>query len=154
MCGFLAGAAGGCQPRAALVVQVGEPLRHRAEIARRAVGAVLCIAPLALADQSRSDEAAKAPDNTGRNRQIDKPTADQQKNNKSDLEITRQIRRAIVKDKSLSISAHNVKIITTDGAVTLRGPVKDADEKARVVAKAREVAGQARVDDQLEVEAK
>lgn len=123
-------------------------------VARLAVGAVLCIAPLALADQSRSDEAAKAPDNTGRNRQTGKPTADQQKNNKSDLEITRLIRRSIVQDKSLSISAHNVKIIAEHGGVTLKGPVRSAEEKRNVEQKAAEVAGQDNVKSEIEVTGK
>ena len=82
------------------------------------------------------------------------PTPTDQGNSKGDLELTQKIRQAVVADGTLSSNAHNVKIITTDGAVTLRGPVKDADEQARVVAKAREVAGQAPVDDQLEVETK
>lgn len=123
-------------------------------VGRLAVGAVLCIAPLALADQNRTDEAAKAPDNTGRNRQTGKPTADQQKNNKSDLEITRLIRRAIVQDKSLSISAHNVKIIAEHGGVTLKGPVRSAEEKRTVEQKAAEVAGQDNVKSEIEIASK
>ena len=54
-------------------------------------------------------------------------------------------------DKSLSTNAHNVKIITTDGVVTLRGPVKSAAEKATIAAKAQQVAGVSRVDNQLEI---
>lgn len=77
-----------------------------------------------------------------------------QGNGAADLEMTQKIRQAVVGDDTLSSNAKNVKIITKDGAVTLRGPVKDADEKTRVVAKAKEVAGQAPVDDQLEVETK
>ena len=56
-------------------------------------------------------------------------TADQQKANPSDRDTTRQIRRAIVKDKSISTYGHNVKIITQNGMVTLKGPVRSEDEK-------------------------
>ena len=66
------------------------------------------------------------------------PTADQQKENSSDREITRKIRRSIVKDKSLSTYAHNIKIITQGGAVTLKGPVRTAEEKKAVEARTRD----------------
>ena len=62
--------------------------------------------------------------------------------------------KQLVADDTLSSNARNVKIITTNGAVTLRGPVKDEAEKARVVAIAKNIAGQAPVDVQLEAEAK
>jgi osmotically-inducible protein OsmY len=55
-------------------------------------------------------------------------TADQQKGNKADRELTQKIRKSVVSDKSLSMSAHNVKIISQDGMVTLRGTVKSDDE--------------------------
>jgi len=93
-------------------------------------------------------------DNTKVNKRDQKPsavTADQQKNNKSDLETTRQIRKALVADKSLSTYAHNVKVITKDGHVTLKGPVRSDDEKKMVQAKAIEVAGAANVTDQLSI---
>lgn len=80
------------------------------------------------------------------------PTATDQGNSAADLETTQKIRQAVVGEEGLSSSARNVKIITKDGAVTLRGPVKDAAEKDRVAALARSVAGDGRVDDQLEVE--
>ena len=79
------------------------------------------------------------------------PTADQQKNNKTDLEITREIRRSLTNDKSLSTYAHNVKIITQQGKVTLKGPVRSDDEKNAVEAKAVQVAGPANVNDQMTV---
>ena len=89
-------------------------------------------------------EAQYPADDTGRNaRDSDGTTltADKQSNSKSDAEITRQIRRAIVKDDSLSTNAHNVKIITKDGMVTLKGPVHSEDEKSAIASKAAEVAG-------------
>ena len=84
------------------------------------------------------------PDNSATNkgdRSAAAVTADQQQNNKSDLETSRQIRRAIMADKSLSTYAHNIKIVTQQGKVTLRGPVRTEAEKEAVQAKATEVAG-------------
>jgi len=94
-------------------------------------------------------------DNTRVNKQDEnKATADQQKENSSDREITRKIRRSLVKDKSLSTYAHNVKIITQGGAVTLRGPVRSAEEKKAVEAKATAVAGEANVKSEIQVTGK
>jgi hyperosmotically inducible periplasmic protein len=78
-------------------------------------------------------------------------TADQQKENSTDREITQKIRRALMEDKALSTYAHNVKIITQDGQVTLKGPVRTADEKKLVEAKAIEVAGEGHVTNQISV---
>lgn len=98
-----------------------------------------------------------APDNTKVN-QRDKsqaePTADQQKDNRPDREISRQIRRSIVQDKSLSSYAHNVKVISQNGMVTLKGPVRSDEEKTAVEAKAAEIAGKDKVTSQLEVKSK
>jgi hyperosmotically inducible periplasmic protein len=93
---------------------------------------------------------AQQPDNTKTN-QAGGTTADQQKNGMSDIEITRKIRHAIVEDKSLSTYAHNIKIITKDGSVTLKGPVKSEDEKSAIEAKAATVAGAANVTDEIQV---
>jgi osmotically-inducible protein OsmY len=71
--------------------------------------------------------------------------------NASDLKITQEIRKAVVGDGSLSFTAKNVKIITVNGKVTLRGPVNTAAERATIEAAARKVAGAGRVDNQLEV---
>jgi hyperosmotically inducible periplasmic protein len=98
--------------------------------------------------------AAQAPDNTARNardRQANAKTADQQSNAKHDVELTRQIRRAIVADKSLSTNAHNIKIITRAGKVTLKGPVRNENEKSTVAAKATEIAGSGNVTNQISV---
>jgi hyperosmotically inducible periplasmic protein len=75
--------------------------------------------------------------------------AAQQSNQSSDIEITRNIRRAVVKDKTLSTAAHNVTIITKDGKVTLKGRVKSDAEKQTVETAATSVAGAGNVDDQL-----
>jgi len=78
-------------------------------------------------------------------------TADQQGQGKDDVEITRQIRRAIVKDDALSTYAHNVKIITTKGTVTLKGPVRSEAEKQDIEKKALTVAGEGNVTNQIEI---
>jgi hyperosmotically inducible protein len=91
-----------------------------------------------------SSTPAQNPDNTQTNQRDDsknEPTADQQKENDNDRELTRKIRRSVVSDKSLSTYAHNVKIITQNGMVTLRGPVRSDDEKRAVEGKAAEAAG-------------
>jgi hyperosmotically inducible periplasmic protein len=78
-------------------------------------------------------------------------TADQQKMNPADRETSRQIRSAIVKDKTLSMYSHNIKIITQNGKVTLKGPVRSDDEKANIEAKAGAVAGADNVTDLLTI---
>jgi hyperosmotically inducible periplasmic protein len=106
------------------------------------------------------DSAQNAPapaDNTKvnqRDQNANEPTADQQKDNRSDRDITQQIRKAIVKDKSLSTYAHNVKVITQNGQVTLKGPVRSDDEKRAIEAKAAEIAGPNKVTNDLDVQAK
>jgi osmotically-inducible protein OsmY len=90
---------------------------------------------------------AQQPDN---NHQA-QPSADQAKNGKSDIKMAAQIRREIVKDKSLSMYAHNVKVIVTDGKVTLRGPVKSDEEKSAIEQKATTIAGAGNITDELTV---
>lgn len=97
-----------------------------------------------------------AADNTATNKRdrADRAvTADQQKNDKSDVELAAEIRRAIIDDKSLSINAHNVKIIVVDGKVTLKGPVASQAEKVTVEKLAGQHAGQGkgRVTSEIEV---
>ena len=67
------------------------------------------------------------------------------------IELTQKIRQAITSDDALSTNGQNVKIITSDGKVTLRGPVKSAKEKADIAAKATQIARVKQVDNQLEV---
>ena len=95
-------------------------------------------------------DAATAPDNTKMNKQ-EGMTADQQKETPVDRKITQKIRQSIVKNKTLSTDAHNVKIITTNGEVTLKGPVKTAKEKQIVEKAAAQVAGKGKVTSQIEV---
>jgi len=109
------------------------------------------------ADQQPAPPTASPADNTKmneRDRNANEPTADRQKDNRSDREITQQVRKAIVKDKSLSTYAHNVKVITQNGMVTLKGPVRSEEEKKVIEAKAAEVAGQDKVMNQLDVKSK
>ena len=82
------------------------------------------------------------------------PTADKQSQSKADLAITRQIRREVVKDKSLSLIAHNCKIITQQGLVTLRGEVKTDAERATIGDIAAKVAGAGKVTNSLTVKPK
>ena len=98
--------------------------------------------------------AAVEPDNTGRNvrdRGGETKTPMDQSENEADRTITQNIRKALTADDSLSTNAKNIKIITNDGTVTLRGPVKSAKEKADIEAKAKQAAGVKRVDNQLEI---
>ena len=81
----------------------------------------------------------------------DATTADQQKMNPNDREMSRKIRAEIMKDKSLSTYAHNVKVITQDGKVTLKGPVRSQDEKTNVETKASAIAGDGNVTSEIEI---
>lgn len=72
--------------------------------------------------------------------------------NDDDRKITAEIRRAVVRDDSLSLNAHNVKIITLNGVVTLRGPVESEAEKSTIGNLARQAAGVQEVQNQLEIE--
>jgi osmotically-inducible protein OsmY len=117
------------------------------------VGASLFFVGTLLAGPIAQDQQ-RAPDNTKTNQgdaNKGAVTAEQQKVNPADRETTRQIRSALMKDKSLSTYAHNIKIITQDGKVTLKGPVRSEDEKASIEAKATAVAGADNVTDKLTV---
>jgi hyperosmotically inducible periplasmic protein len=114
---------------------------------------VCCGTQTGRVEPSRSATNA---DNTARNerdRSSASTTATDQAENKQDLEIAANIRKAIIADSSLSTNAHNVKIIASNGVVTLRGPVKSEQEKSSVEAKAKGVAGVQQVNNMLEVEA-
>lgn len=117
-----------------------------------AIAFVLSLAcTLASAQDSSTPPASDNTKVNQRDRSSLEPTADQQKENRPDRDITRDIRRSIMQDKSLSTYAHNVKIISQNGMVTLRGPVRSEDEKTAVEAKAAEIAGKYKVTSQLEV---
>ncbi|WP_024297784.1 BON domain-containing protein [Methylomicrobium lacus] len=92
-------------------------------------------------------------DNTGRNVR-DKSdatlTPEDQMENESDITITATIRQAVVKDELLSVNAQNIKIITRNGVVTLRGPVKSEAESMKLQQIAKQTPGVVQVDNQLE----
>jgi hyperosmotically inducible protein len=93
---------------------------------------------------------AQAVDNSSQNKSQG-ATADNQSNAKADRMMTAQIRRAIIKDKTLSMDAHNVKILVQNGNVTLKGPVKSDEEKQKVLADAASVSSSDKIADQLTV---
>jgi hyperosmotically inducible periplasmic protein len=111
-------------------------------------------ATLAVGRNNQQDPQQQPADNTKtnqRDRDSSSPTADQQKMDPTDREITKKIRSAIHQDKSLSVYAHNIKVITQGGKVTLKGPVRSEEEKTSIASKALEVAGDGNVTNQLDV---
>ena len=111
----------------------------------------LCLTAFALGAIAQSETA---PDNTGKNtrdRSGETQTSGDQFNNTRDTQVSAAIRRAIVGDNSLSATAKNIKIITANESVTLRGPVNTAEEKSKIEQLARSAAGNAKIDNQLEV---
>jgi hyperosmotically inducible periplasmic protein len=121
---------------------------------RALLAAAVLFLSIPLAASSRPQNQTPAPDNSKtnqRDRNKTSPTADQQKANASDTDVAKQIRSSIMKDKSLSTYAHNVKIIAQDGKVTLKGPVRSEDEKTNIASKAAAVAGDSNVTNELKV---
>ena len=115
-------------------------------------GVLLLLAACSSEQTTNTPEPVQA-DNTARN--ADNPAAltpTDQAENEADLQISANVRQAIVADDSLSSNGHNVKIITAGGTVTLRGPVKDQQEKATIEAKAKQIAGVTEVISLLEIE--
>jgi osmotically-inducible protein OsmY len=110
---------------------------------------------LALVGAEIAANAADDADNAKRNmadRDEGSVTPTDQGTSEADIAITRQIRKGVVDRGDLSVNAQNVKIVTRDGVVTLRGPVADAREKTVIVMIAKQATGVKRVDDQLEAE--
>ena len=106
------------------------------------------------AETPATPPAQTAPDNTRvnvRDRGGATLTPGDQSENRVDRDLTQRIRKAIMADKSLSTTAKNIKIVTVNGAVTLRGPVKNLHEKEAIEAKAQQIAGVTNVENQLEV---
>src|SRR5258708_11990139 len=116
---------------------------------KRTLLALTCISAFSLAALAADNEKAK-PDNTAtneRDRSGETKTPGDQSNSSADLKITQAIRRALMKDRELSTTAKNIKVITANGQVTLRGPAKSAREKAKIDQLARSPAGAAHIDD-------
>jgi hyperosmotically inducible periplasmic protein len=112
--------------------------------------AALLVAQICAADNPPST----AHDNTKANQSVAShkdQTADGQSNARSDLEVTQRIRRSVMADDALSTYAHNIKIVTVNGQVTLSGVVRSEDEKAIVAATAVKAAGMDKVVNQLSV---
>ena len=117
---------------------------------KRTTLSLICISTLALSAVAQETK----PDNTGKNerdRSTETKTSGDQSNSSEDTKITADVRRAIVKDSSLTMAAKNVKIITAGGTVTLRGPVNSAEEKTKIEQLAAAAAGGAKIDNQLEI---
>jgi hyperosmotically inducible protein len=131
---------------------------------KRIVLSIVCALPVllnaehAVAQTSASphDSApAAAPDNTKSNKEDSSnraATADMQKNDASDLDLTKRIRSSVMADKALSTYGHNVKIVAVNGTVTLNGVVRSADEKSQLGAKASAIAGKEHVVNELKVQ--
>jgi hyperosmotically inducible protein len=114
--------------------------------------AVTALGGFAACDRTSGADA----DNTARNARDGNGktvTPTDQSENEGDRAITQRVRKNIVDNDALSTNAHNVKIVTANGVVTLRGPVNTAQEKNTVVAAAQMTPGVKRVDNQLEVKA-
>jgi hyperosmotically inducible protein len=117
-----------------------------------AVVALSCLpgSPLTKQASAQTGAAQTAPDNSNQNKDH-AVTADNQANQKSDRLTTQKIRKAIIADKALSTYAHNVKIITSNGAVTLKGPVQSDDEKQKVATEAASVVSADKITNELTI---
>jgi osmotically-inducible protein OsmY len=117
---------------------------------KRTTLSLICISSLALsalAQETKPDNSAK----NQRDRAGETKTSGDQSNSSEDTKVTADIRRAIVKDSSLTMAAKNVKVITAGGIVTLRGPVNSAEEKTKIEQLAAAAANGAKIDNQLEI---
>ena len=120
-------------------------------------GALLLGSGAMVMAQDAAGQNPPASDNTQlnqRDRNPNEPTADKQQNNRSDRDITQQIRKSITADKTFSEYARNVKVITQNGQVTLKGPVRTDEEKNAIEEKAKAIAGDANVTSDLTVKPK
>jgi len=117
---------------------------------KRILLVLACLSAVSLAAMAADD---KKPDNTATNERdrSGETTSGDQSNSSADLKITQAIRQTLMRDSELSTTAKNIKIITDNGQVTLRGPVKNAQEKAKIDQLARSAAGGAKIIDQLDV---
>jgi hyperosmotically inducible protein len=117
------------------------------------IGGAVCSVSAAPSDYLPSSDKS-APDNSAQNvrdRDSEHMMPTDQSNKPEDVDLTRRVRQAVEHDSNLSMEAKNIKIITVDGVVWLRGPVKSADEKVEIARAAHEIAGARNVRDQLDV---
>ena len=122
---------------------------------KRITISILCLSVVAVSAFAE-DNSTPAADNSARNkrdRSGETQTSGDQSNSSPDIKTTAAIRSAIMHDDSLSVMAKNVKIVAENGAVTLRGPVKSAAEKAKIAQLAQNAAQGAKIDNQVEVKA-
>lgn len=114
---------------------------------------LMMISALSFVACDRNDHASRDKDNTGinvRDRDMRTVTPMDQSETEADRMLTQRIRAAIIEDKNLSTDAKNIKVITINGVVTLRGPVLNEAEKANIAGKVKSVIGIKNVDNQLE----
>jgi hyperosmotically inducible periplasmic protein len=116
---------------------------------------LLALVLIPIASVAATNSATSKADNSARNEKDAKSNTltpvDQMRGNKSDVEYTRQIRKLIVNDPSLSTMAHNIKIITLNGVATLRGPVESFVEREKIAALAKQVVSDGQLRNQIEV---
>lgn len=105
------------------------------------------------AKHTASDSAGSAKQDNSAQNKAQTQTAEKQSSSAADISITKEIRQSLIADNSLSMYAHNIKIITSNGVVTLEGPVRSAAEKRSVGKKAVAVAGEKNVKNDLSVQA-
>jgi len=129
-------------------------------VVKALIAQLVLISSMSLLWAQQDTDAAQPPaaaDNTKINRRDknqSEATADSQKQTPTDRHLSQQIRRALVKDKSLSTNAHNVKVIAQDGMVTLKGPVDSDSEKQTVESTASQIAGSDKVTSEIQVTSK
>jgi hyperosmotically inducible periplasmic protein len=130
-------------------------MKTQALTAAVAAGLLIIAAQSALSQSSTAPSPGTVPADNAKSNKLDPSntaaTADAQKDNAGDRTITQRIRKSLVTDKSLSTYAHNVKIVSVNGTVTLNGVVRSEDEKSTIEAKAVSVAGQGHVVNDLKV---
>lgn len=130
-------------------------MSRKVALASWAVAASLCIGLSSVSAQDTTPSPATSASNTGvnqRDRDSHNATPMDQPNDKADIDLVAHVRKAIMKDGSLSTNAHNVKIVAASGVVTLRGPVRNDTERSKVEALASGVDGVQRVDNQLDIQ--
>jgi osmotically-inducible protein OsmY len=103
-----------------------------------AATALLCVTEVTSHRLLAQSSSTQAPDNSAQNKNH-AATADNQAGSKDDRQITAKVRKVIVSDKDLSTYAHNVKVITVHGEVTLKGPVETEEEKQKIASLASTV---------------
>jgi hyperosmotically inducible periplasmic protein len=122
-------------------------------VSRHVMKNILTVLLLASTAVAQTQDQATKPDNTKKNA-TEQTTAEQQGGSAEDRGMTKNIRREMVKNDSLSTMAKNIKVITVDGMVTLRGPVHSEQEKAAIASIAEKIAGKGKVTNQLEIKKK